>query len=120
MVSELCKYASETSKTFAFNLCGEHWITTYRDRFDEIIPYTDMLFGNIAEFKVLTDNKYEEAEQLIKEVAKLPKNNTNNRIVLISMGKEGAIFDNYSFENDTHDILTVPSVELEQSLVVDT
>ena len=121
IVKELMEYASGNDKPFAYNLWGEFWINTYRDKVDEIIPYCDYVFGNLIEFQTLTDNKYTEAEDVVKAVACSTKHNTDrNRIVLISMDKHGAILDNYSFKDDTHEIVTVPSQILEDSQVVDT
>jgi adenosine kinase len=71
-IAACSKYALENNKTFAFNLCGEFWIEKYSDKFIEILPYCDLLFGNLNEFKSLAkilDIQYENPEDLVKQFA---------------------------------------------------
>mmetsp|Transcript_12560 Transcript_12560/g.14385 ORF Transcript_12560/g.14385 Transcript_12560/m.14385 type:complete len:94 (+) Transcript_12560:202-483(+) len=92
-----------------------------------------MLFGNETEVQTLakilgyesTDTEScvkfvtsyspsEEGTSVDKQIFK------QSRLVLISMDKNGAILDEYSFVEDKHNIIQVPSILIEESLVVDT
>jgi sugar/nucleoside kinase (ribokinase family) len=38
VIRKAYEYAKENNKLFAFNLCGEYWVETYKEIFTEIIP----------------------------------------------------------------------------------
>jgi adenosine kinase len=66
-------YANENQKLFAFNLSGEFWIETYKDKFINIIPYCDFLFGNTNEFTSLAgilNIEFESPEDLVEKLSK--------------------------------------------------
>ncbi|CAI2373723.1 unnamed protein product [Moneuplotes crassus] len=117
------KYAEENEKVFTFNLCGEHWIENWTDKFIEILPYCDMLFGNYNEFKTLATLMgitYETKEEMLNKISSYKKNKENKRVVLMSMDKEGALLDEYDFEKDTHLQVFEESELLTKEQVVDT
>lgn len=71
-ITKVWEYAHEHNKQFAFNLCGEYWVETYKDKFLELIPNCDMIFGNLNEFKSLAtilDLKYTTNEELVQSIA---------------------------------------------------
>ena len=127
----MIKYGDEHNIKFAFNLCGEYWIETYSDKYINIIPHCDLLFGNNSEICTLAkilgfDSK--DTEEWVKFIASYPPASsqdqsfkiTTERLILISMDKDGSILDKYSFETNIHEIINVPSVKLEDNEVVDT
>ena len=122
-------YAKEHHIKFAFHIASEYWIETYSDKYKNILPYADFLFGNLVELKALAKILSFESwdtEEWIKFVASYKpefneeeNNHSQSRLVLISMDKNGAILDNYSFITGIHEIIIVPSVKIEDHEVVD-
>ena len=53
----LCRFAQKHQKTFVFNLCGEYVCEdiTYVQNVLAILPFVDILFGNLSEFEVFID-----------------------------------------------------------------
>ena len=54
---ELALFAQKNKKTFVFNLCGEYVCEdiTYVENVLAILPFIDILFGNLSEFEVFID-----------------------------------------------------------------
>lgn len=54
---ELARFAQNHQKTFVFNLCGEYVCEdiTYVQNVLAILPFVDILFGNLSEFEVFID-----------------------------------------------------------------
>lgn len=72
-IKEVYTYANQNRKLFAFNLCGEYWVETYKDHFIEIIPYCDFLMGNTNEFTSLAgilNIEFKTHEELIEKLSK--------------------------------------------------
>ena len=53
----LCRFAQKHQKTFVFNLCGEYVCEdiNYVQNVLAILPFVDILFGNLSEFEVFID-----------------------------------------------------------------
>ena len=54
---ELARFAQKHNITFVFNLCGEYVCEdiTYVQNVLTILPFVDILFGNLSEFEVFID-----------------------------------------------------------------
>ena len=88
------------------------------------------MFGNYHEFKTLAKilgTETTSIEECIRVVASYKpsrdddslQNEKQERLVLMTMDKDGAILDNYSFVTEIHEIVKVPSIKLEEHEVVD-
>ena len=128
-IMKIVEFSEEHKINFAFNLCGEYWVETYSDKFINIIPHCDFLFGNnneISSMAKILGFESKDTEEWVKFVTSYKpssdkdENQKKQRITLISMDKQGAILDIYKFDSDTHDIILVPSEQLEENQVVDT
>jgi len=70
---ELARFAQKHNITFVFNLCGEYVCEdiTYVENVLAILPFVDILFGNLSEFEVFIDTieaKLETSSIVIKNL----------------------------------------------------
>jgi len=70
---ELARFAQKHKITFVFNLCGEYVCEdiTYVENVLAILPFVDILFGNLSEFEVFIDTieaKLETSSSVIKNL----------------------------------------------------
>lgn len=77
---QVAKYAQKHKKTFVFNLCGSYVCENHPNELAELLPYVDILFGYVEEYKTL--DKFVDIE-------KMSSSHKNN------------------FDNISHDILLV-------------
>ncbi|KAA0203189.1 hypothetical protein HAZT_HAZT003811 [Hyalella azteca] len=49
----IAKYAKENKKTLIFNLCGSYVCENHPEELKQILPYVDILFGFVEEYKTL-------------------------------------------------------------------
>ncbi|CAL4136553.1 unnamed protein product, partial [Meganyctiphanes norvegica] len=59
---QLARFAQEHKKIFIFNLCGSYVCESHPNELAEIIPYVDILFGYIEEYK--TFDKFVNIQEL--------------------------------------------------------
>ena len=69
----LPRFAQKHKITFVFNLCGEYVCEdiTYVENVLAILPFVDILFGNLSEFEVFIDTieaKLETSSSVIKNL----------------------------------------------------
>lgn len=68
---QIAKFARHHNKTFVFNLCGSYVCENHPKELAELLPYVDILFGFVEEYKTLEKhvdlpalaNKHSESEE---------------------------------------------------------
>jgi len=92
----IAKKAAETSKIFALNLSAPFIAQFFNDQLQQLLPYTDILFGNESEAAAwaeatgLPDPK--DLFAIALSLAKLPKvNAARSRIVVLTAGAESTV-----------------------------
>lgn len=50
---QIAKYAKKNKKTLVFNLCGSYVCENHPEEMSQILPYVDILFGFVEEYKTL-------------------------------------------------------------------
>uniref|UniRef100_A0A2P2I961 adenosine kinase n=1 Tax=Hirondellea gigas TaxID=1518452 RepID=A0A2P2I961_9CRUS len=50
---KIAKFARENNKILVFNLCGSYVCENHPDELSELLPYVDILFGFVEEYKAL-------------------------------------------------------------------
>ncbi|XP_071513399.1 uncharacterized protein [Panulirus ornatus] len=69
---QVAKYAQKHKKTFVFNLCGSYVCENHPNELAELLPYVDILFGYVEEYKTL--DKFVDIEKM----SSCHKNNLDN------------------------------------------
>lgn len=69
---QIAKYAQEHTKTFVFNLCGSYVCENHPNELAELLPYVDILFGYVEEYKTL--DKFVDIEKLSSELTDITSN----------------------------------------------
>lgn len=89
-ILDVANHAYENKKPFIMNLSAEFICKFFKEKFMQVMPYVDILFGNEAEALAFAENT-DFANKSIKEIAvaisKLPKKDeSKERIVIITQG----------------------------------
>ncbi|KAK8754321.1 hypothetical protein OTU49_015596 [Cherax quadricarinatus] len=50
---QIARFAQKNKKTFVFNLCGSYVCENHPNELAELLPYVDILFGYVEEYKTL-------------------------------------------------------------------
>ncbi len=94
-VKLIADHACTTNKTLVMNLSAPYLCHFFLNPKINIMPYIDILFCNESEAATFCDMagiKTKDIQEMAKEVAKLPKKNTNrNRIVIFTQGRDPTV-----------------------------
>lgn len=83
---QIAKYAQEQKKILIFNLCGSYVCENYPKELAEIIPYVDILFGYIEEYKSF--DKFVKIEDLAM-INERDENNVTHSLLKILKAVKG-------------------------------
>jgi len=86
---KLAEHALEKDKNFSLNLSAPFIPQFFTKPLDELIPYTDIVFGNESEaqsFADAHDFKSNDIKEIALKIANLPKKGPKSRIVVITQG----------------------------------
>ena len=115
----LAELGLSNDKVYGFNLPSREFFKKFMQDITEIISYADIVFANYDEAIDFCTyfglNKQTSLDAIIKQLASLPKKNTNkNRIFVITAGKHPAWVCEYDFRNKnvvqcfSQDVVFVP------------
>lgn len=89
----VAKHATDNKKTFALNIAAPFIAEYFGQHIDALMPHVDYLFGNEHEFAAIGKVKGwgEELEEVAKQLAALPKEGSNPRVVICTQGSKAVI-----------------------------
>ncbi|GET90694.1 adenosine kinase, putative [Leishmania tarentolae] len=95
-VLQVAEAARESGGQFMMNLSAPFLLQYFRESFDKVAPYLDVIFGNEIEAKALADAmKWDSASipELAKKAAtELPYSGTRDRLVVFTQGSEPTVY----------------------------
>lgn len=113
----IAKHAVEHKKTFAFNLAAPFVPQFFKTPLDELLPYTDIIFGNEAEaeaFATAHDFGTKDIKEIALKLAAFPKLFAHPRLVVFTQGSLQTI------AAVNGQVETFPIIAIDSSKIVDT
>jgi len=113
----VAKHAAEHNKYFLFNLSATFIIDVKWDLLNQLMPYTDVIFGNEDEWAAFGKKSGwgTDLSVILEKTAQLPKENKNrSRIVIATQGAKN------TFVYYEGKLLEFSPIKLEPSQIVDT
>nr|XP_045603867.1 adenosine kinase-like [Procambarus clarkii] len=110
---QIAKYAQKNKKTFVFNLCGSYVCENHPNELAELLPYVDILFGFVEEYKTL--DKFVDIEQVSSGHANNPNNISHDilQVLRAIKGEEKIIKDNFKgVSEDLRKVAKLESLEI--------
>ncbi|XP_042220016.1 adenosine kinase-like [Homarus americanus] len=94
---QIAKYAQKKGKTFVFNLCGSYVCENHPNELAELLPYVDILFGFVEEYKTL--DKFVDIQKVSSNLKNNPNNITHDilQVLRAIKGEEKIIKDNVKY-----------------------
>jgi len=94
-IMEVAKHAAEHNKRFMMNIGADFVPTFFLERFQQVLPYIDVLFGNEKEYLAFAKAAKlgtEDMKEVAKKIASLSKvNKQRKRTVVITQGPDPVI-----------------------------
>jgi adenosine kinase len=91
----LAQHALETKKHFTLNLSAPFIPQFFKEPLNELLPFTDVVFGNETEARSFADSfglNTQNVTEIALKIANLPKKNTNRpRLVVITQGSDETV-----------------------------
>ncbi|KAI5803236.1 Ribokinase-like protein [Geopyxis carbonaria] len=119
----LAEHAASEDKIFTMNLSAPFLPQFFKEQLDSVAPYWDYLIGNESEALAYAQSHGIETENITdiaKELAKLPKKNTNRpRVIVITQGTDPTIVVT-STANGEPKVQSFPVHKIEEADIVDT
>ncbi|KAK9887772.1 hypothetical protein WA026_000087 [Henosepilachna vigintioctopunctata] len=117
-ILEVAKVALDNNKPFLMNLSAEFICKFYKEQFNQVMPYVDILFGNEAEALAFMEGSTittKDMKEIALHLCMLPKQNeSRERMVIITQGTDAVIVAHKG------KILEFPVMALPKESIVDT
>lgn len=118
-IMQVARRCSAEGKLFCHNLSAPFLmqVPIFKDRIDEVLPFTDILFGNETEALTYAEThglETRDISAIALHLANLPKENTKPRIVVITQGCDPAIV----VEQNATEVTSYPVTKVDN--IVDT
>ncbi|RLV96652.1 Adenosine kinase [Spathaspora sp. JA1] len=123
-IKKLGEHAAETNKPLALNFSAPFIAQFFKDQLDASLPYVDYVIANESEAAAYAESHglaTTDIVEIAKEVAKLPKVNTNRpRTVVFTQGVDPTITVTYDATSEDFEVKAFPVKQLDSAKIVDT
>ncbi|ROT82301.1 uncharacterized protein [Penaeus vannamei] len=101
---QIAKYAQQHKKTFVFNLCGSYVCENHPNELTELLPYVDILFGYVEEYKTL--DKFVDVEKVSQSHSNCPDNISHDVLLVLRAlrGEEQIVKDKNKGAEEDHNV----------------
>lgn len=112
----VAKFAAENDRPYCMNLSAPFIPKFFKQQFEDLLPYMDVIFGNLDESQAfgeafgLEDTSIESVGSFLFNYAKV--NNNRKRIVVLTQGPQPVMVWNGEDKPTTYEVPAIPAEEI--------
>lgn len=122
LMKECSAMCAKSDQLYCLNLASPFFVSTFKEKFMQLLPNVDYLFSNDTEFLELSRQlnfETTDLEEIASKVAQLPKSNSRPRVVVITRGSDSTIVAS-TWAGHGAKVAKFPVRSLDKKSIVDT